>query len=157
VNNELRELTVIADLASQRTNVTVSGWDVASKAALSETAADEIIRSELGADTSGAALLQSAQFGERKENLAHTVPLVRAEAKARAEAYFKASARSFVKARGVAQTDARLRVGTKVDVRGAGPLFSGIYYLTEVCHCFDGKQGLRTEFLAERAGIGAAQ
>jgi Bacteriophage probable baseplate hub protein len=36
--NELRELTVIADLAGQRSSVTVSGWDVAEKQAIKETA-----------------------------------------------------------------------------------------------------------------------
>ena len=35
-----------------------------------------------------------------------------------------------------------------------GPLFSGKYYVVEVRHRFDSQKGLRTEFTAERAGIG---
>ena len=34
-----------------------------------------------------------------------------------------------------------------------GPLFSGKYYVCEVKHLFDG-EGLRTEFVAERPGLG---
>lgn len=156
MNNELQELTVGADLAAQRSSVSVSGWDVASKTALTEVADDQAIQSELGSDQSGASILGAASFGTRKEALVHTVPLGQAEAKARAESFFRAGARQFVRARGVAQTDARLRVGVKVDLRAIGPLFSGTYYLVEVRHSFDGARGLRTEFVAERPGIGQA-
>ena len=100
MNNELQELTVAADLAGQRSSVSVSGWDVASKAALQEIADDQAIRSELGGDQSGASILD-ASFGTRKEALVHTVPLGQAEAKARAESFFRAGARQFVRARGV--------------------------------------------------------
>jgi hypothetical protein len=41
-------------------------------------------------------------------------------------------------------------------VTGAGPLFSGKYYVCEVRHRFDGQRGLRTEFRCERPGIGHA-
>jgi phage protein D len=157
MNNELRELTVIADLAGQRSSVSVGGWDVAGKSALKEQATDDAIRAELGGDASGAQILTSAQFGDRKECLVHTVPLSRDEARARAESFFQAGARRFLRARGVAQTDARLRVGAKVDIRNVGPLFSGAYYLVDVCLTFDGARGLRTEFVAERPGIGQAQ
>ncbi|HEV8549204.1 MAG TPA: hypothetical protein VGQ57_09250 [Polyangiaceae bacterium] len=156
MNNELQALDVRADLADQRSSVTVAGWDVAGKAALKEDADDAAIQGELGSDTSGASILDSGNFGQRKESLVHAVPLVQSEAKARAESFFRAGARRFVRARGVALTDARLRVGAKVDLHAVGPLFSGKYYLVEVRHTFDGARGLRTEFLGERPGIGAA-
>ena len=63
------------------------------------------------------------------------------------------SARRFVVGRGVAEPDARLRVGNRVDLQRLGPLFSGKYTLAEVQHVFDGR-GLRTEFTAERPGLG---
>lgn len=154
VHNEIQELTVTADLAGQRSSVRVSGWDVASKSAIVEEANDDALQSELGQDTSGASLLGSASFGERKESLVHTVPLGQAEARARAESFFRAGARRFVRARAIAQTDPRLRVGVKVDIRAAGSLFSGSYYVVEVRHSFDGARGLRTEFVGERPGIG---
>ena len=112
--------------------------------------------SELNGDTSGVSILQSA-FGARKEALAHAVPLNSGEAQSLAEAYFKLSARRFVVGRGSADTDPKLRVGAQVNIQNVGPLFSGKYYLTEVRQLFDLAQGLRTEFTAERPGIGRAQ
>ena len=64
------------------------------------------------------------------------------------------SARRFVVGHGVAETNANLRVGAKADLQGLGPLFSGKYYIAEVKHIFDLAKGLRTEFRAERLGIG---
>jgi phage protein D len=151
--NQLREFSVLADLAWQRTSVTASGWDVSSKAELKYEAADASLGGELSGDASGASILSSA-FGQRKEALVHTVPLTGQEAQAVAEAFFKMSARRFLVGRGVAETDSRLRVGSSVELQGLGSLFSGRYYVAEVRHCFDGRQGIRTEFTGERPGLG---
>ena len=150
---ELREFSVLADLALQRTTVTVSGWDVGGKAALTHEATDSVVQSELNGGDSGASVLASA-LGQRKEMLAHTVPLSSAEARAEAEAFFKMTARRFLVGRGVVETSAQLRVGRTVELAGLGPLFSGKYYVSEVRHLFDGQGGLRTEFMAERPGLG---
>ena len=151
--NELREFTVLADLALQRTSVAVNGWDVSSKSALQYEATDAVISSELNGDTSGVSILQTA-LGARKEAIAHTVPLNHDEAQHEAEAFFKMSARRFVVGHGVATTKPTLRVGTKVELAELGPLFNGKYYVVEVKHIFDTAKGLRTEFRAERLGIG---
>ena len=153
VGRELRAFTVLADLAHQRTGVAVSGWDVAGKAAIKFEATEAAVRSELGGDAGGASVL-SAALGDRKESLVHGVPLTAAEAQARAEAAYRLLARRFLVGRGVADADPGLRVGATVDLRSLGPLFSGKYYLAEVRHLFDGVSGLRTEFTAERAGLG---
>lgn len=152
-NTELREFSVLADLANQRTSVSVSGWDVSSKDRAGYEADDSVISGELGGDTSGASIL-SSKFGDRKEALAHTVPFTNGEAQAQAEAYFKMQARRFVVGRGVVETSAKLRVGNYVDLRGLGPLFSGKYFLSEVKHMFDSKCGILTTFEAERPGLG---
>lgn len=151
--NELREFSVIADLAHQRTGVTVSGWDVQSKSELKHEATDSVLGGELNGDASGASILQSA-FGARKEAVAHTVPLTSQETQTEAEALFKMTARRFLVGRGVAQTSSKLKVGVYVDLKEIGPLFSGKYYLAEVKHVFDGTKGLRTEFVGERPGLG---
>jgi phage protein D len=153
---DLREVTVIADLAGQRTSVSVNGWDIAGKSGMRYEAKEQVISGELNGDTSGVSILKSA-FGERKEALAHTVPLSSREAQAEAEAVMRMTARRFAVARGMAQGNAKLRVGTYVDMQGLGPLFSGKYYLCYVKQVFDGTQGFRTEFIAERPGIGKAQ
>jgi phage protein D len=150
---ELREFSVLSDLAAQRSSVTVAGWDVGGKRAVKFEATASAIASELNGDESGASIL-SAKFGDRKEALAHTVPLSSREAQAEAEALFKMSARRFVTGRGIAETDGRLRVGSYVDLKNLGPLYSGKYYVSEVTHLFDGTRGIRTEFKAERPGLG---
>jgi phage protein D len=150
---QLREFTAIADTACQRTSVTVGGWDVGAKSELKFEATESVIGPELNGDASGPSILQSA-FGQRKESLVHTVPLTSQEAQAEAEAYFKMNARRFVVGRGVAETTGTLRVGAYVDLKQLGPLFSGRYYLAEVRHVFDSTKGIRTEFVAERPGLG---
>jgi phage protein D len=150
---ELREFSALSDLANQRTSVSVSGWDVAGKAALSHEAEESAVSGEVGNDVSGVSILKSA-IGDRKEAVVHGVPITGEETQARAEAYFKAIARRFVMGRGVAETDPKLRVGASAQLDGLGPLFSGKYYVAEVRHVFDGAQGIRTEFMAERPGIG---
>jgi phage protein D len=153
LGSRLREFSVIADLAGQRTSVFAHGWDVSSKSALREHVDDSAIRGELNGDDGGAGVLSSA-FGERAEALAHTVPVTSVEARAHAEAMFRAGARRFVVGRGVAETDPKLRVGGYVDLKGLGALFNGKYYVSQVRHVFDGANGIRTEFTGERPGIG---
>jgi phage protein D len=151
--NQLREFNVLADLAMQRTSVAVNGWNISNKAAMQFEATDSAISSELNGDTSGVSILQSA-LGERKEALAHTVPLNDQEAQHEAEAFFRMSARRFVVGHGIAETNKSLRAGSQLDLQGLGPLFNGKYYVAEVKHIFDSTKGLRSEFRSERVGIG---
>ncbi|RYD64267.1 MAG: phage late control D family protein [Sphingomonadales bacterium] len=155
LGRELQSFHATADLATQRTSVTANGWDVSAKTALQHEAGESVIRGELNGDTSGVSILKSA-IGERKEAVAHTVPLNTSEAQSVAESYFKNCARRFVICRGTATTQAKLRVGALVDLKALGPLFSGKYYVVESRHLFDSTRGLRTEFTAERAGLGRA-
>lgn len=148
----LREFSVVADLAMQRTSVTVGGWDSAGKRAISHEATAALLAADLNGDASGVSILEQA-IGARPETLAHTVPLTGAEAEAEAEGFFLMSARRFVVGRGVAAPTAGLRVGATVTLQQLGPLFSGRYYVTEVRHLFDAA-GFRSEFTGERAGIG---
>jgi phage protein D len=150
---QLRAFSVSADLASQSSSATCNGWDVGGKSALQHEATDSILSGELNGGRSGASVLKSA-FGDRKQALAHTVPLNSAEAQSMAEAFFKRAARRFVVGHGIAQTDDPLRVGMYVDLDGLGPLFNGKYYVAEARHLFDGRLGFRTEFTGERPGLG---
>jgi len=153
---ELEQVTAIADLASQRSAVRVNGWDVSGKSGLTHEATEQVISNELAGDSSGISILKTA-FGERKESLAHTVPVTARETQAVAESALRMTARRFVIAHGIAQANAKLRVGSYADLQGLGPLFSGKYYLTQVKHMFDGNTGLKTEFTGERPGIGKAE
>jgi phage protein D len=152
--SQLRAFEVTADLAGQRTAVTVSGWDVSGKEGIKAEATSSAISSELGGDTSGVSILEG--IAARKENLAHPVPVTSSEGQAAAEAFFRVSARRFVTGRGVAEASAGIRVGSRVDLKELGPLFSGKYTVTAVRHRFDTLNGVRTEFEVERPGIGRA-
>jgi phage protein D len=153
---ELETVKLLADLAGQRTAVSVNGWDVAGKKGLTSQATEQAISGELSGDSSGIGILKSA-FGERKESLVHTVPLTSREAQVEAETVLRMTARRFVTVTGRAQGNAKLTVGSYVDLQGLGPLFNGKYYLTQVRHVFDGDKGYKTEFAGERPGIGKAQ
>jgi uncharacterized protein len=151
--HELQFFAATADLATQRTSVTANGWDVGGKSRLQHEAEESVIQGELNGDTSGVSILRSA-LGDRKEAVAHAVPLNSNEVQAVAESSFKSCARRFVVGRGTATTQAKLRVGALLDLKKLGPLFSGKYYVVEARHLFDGAKGLRTEFTAERPGLG---
>ena len=153
--HQLREFTVTADLAAQRTTVTVSGWDVSAKQAIKADATSSAISPEVGSDTSGVSILQN--IAARKENLAHHVPITSSEAQSAADAFFRTSARRFVVGHGIAETSRDLRVGAQVELKELGPLFSGKYRVTAIHHRFDSAAGLRTEFEAERPAIGQAR
>jgi phage protein D len=150
---ELHSFTVLADLAHQRSSVTVGGWDVSGKQAIAEKADDAALSGELGGGDSGANILEAA-LAARHETAHRTHPVTPAEAKARAEALFRARARGFVRGTGIADADAKLRAGTTLQIDGVGPLFSGDYRLVDVVHRYDGKNGFKSHITVERPALG---
>jgi Bacteriophage probable baseplate hub protein len=151
---DLRSMTVIADLAGQRSDLTVSGWDVAAKAAISEASDDGVLGSELNGDTSGASILAAA-LSARHENVAHAVPLSTDEARARSQALYRQAARRFLRGHCIAETSAQLQVGAHLTVDGLGDLFTGQYYVSHAVHRYNRKSGLQTELTLERPGLGS--
>ena len=149
----LLEFSVLADLAHQRSSVRVSGWDVGGKEAIDEEAAESAVQGELAGGRSGSAVLAAA-LGERKERVVASVPLSATEASETAKAQYRWRARQFVRGTGQAEGAAAVRVGSTVDLKDLGPLFSGKYYVTRCRQTFDTARGFRTTFDAERPGIG---
>ncbi len=149
----LRELTATADLAHQRTRLAIGGWDVAGKEAIEEEVDEAAVSSELGGRLSGARVLSDV-FGDRPERIVHTVPSSGAEARVVAEARYRALARRFLTAEGIADGDARVKVATEVTMAGLGPLFDGPWYVTAVRHTFDMRNGFLSRFRCERPGLG---
>lgn len=148
----LREFSVLADLAHQCTRFVVSGWNPETKQRIAGSADESAVQSETEGGESGPAVLRAA-LGDRTEQLAHTVPLSDDEASAHAEAALRRRARRFVEGRGVALGDARLHTGTRVTLRGLGPLFNGAYTVVAVRHTFDVPTGFRTRFDVQRPAI----
>src|SRR5205814_698377 len=106
----LISFSVRADLADQCSEVGVAGWDVAAKDAIEETGEENAISAELNGDKSGSSILQQA-FAARKERIVHTTPLTSEEARTIAQARYRERARRFVTGAGIADGDARIRVG----------------------------------------------
>lgn len=150
----LLEFSALADLAHQRSRIRVTGWDVANKAALEAEAAEDAITGELGAGQSGSAILGRA-LKEHTETVVVAVPLSFGEAQALAQARYRGRARRFVRGTAVAEGTAAIRVGTTVELRGLGPLFSGDFDVVATRHSFDAIRGYRTAFEVGRPGLGA--
>jgi len=151
--SNLLEFSVLADLAHQRSSVRVSGWNVGGKEAIDEEAGESAVQGELAGGRSGSAVLGEA-LGQRNERVVSSVPLTGTEAQEMAKAQYRRRARQFVRGTGEADGAAAMRVGTTVDLKDLGPLFSGKYYVTRCRHTFDGARGFRTTFDVERPGIG---
>jgi hypothetical protein len=149
----LLEFSVLADLSGQASGFTVCGWDVAGKQALTFRASDAALSGELNGDSGGSRILQQA-LGTREQQVVHRLPITSQETQALAEAEYRRTARRFVMGSGVAEGDARLRVGTKLELKNLGKLFDGKYYVSRVRHTFDLISGYRTWFAVERPGIG---
>lgn len=151
----LIELAISADLAHQTTGFTVAGWDVASKQAVQPKATGSALSGEMHGGDAGSDILRQA-FGDRPQQVVHDLPVSEAEARALAEAHFARAARRFVTGTGVAEGDARLRVGAELELKQVGPLFDGKYFVTRVRHTFDLAHGFRTTFSIERPALGRA-
>lgn len=149
----LHRFHVVADLAHQRTALTCAGWDVAGKQAVAVQATASAVAAEARSGDSGPQLLQSA-IGAREDLVGHRVPSDDAGARAEAEAHLRVLARRFLRGRGEAEADARLRAGGTVELAGLGPLFDGAYGVTDTLLRFDAAMGLRMEFGVERAWLG---
>jgi uncharacterized protein len=149
---DLRSISVCADLADQVTAVTVRGWDAEQGRAVKASATAGTHMGP-GRGREGAAILRD-QLGERPDNLGHCAARSCEEAQALAEAAYDRRARAFVRACGVTEGNPNLRVGAKLTLTGIGARFDNDYYVVCTRHLFDNDEGYRTEFTAECAYLG---
>jgi phage protein D len=147
---ELLTCRISADLAHQRTRVTVGGYDARTKAVIDEHADADTINAEASAGRTGPMVLEKA-LGARPSFRVREVPLTTAEASAWARAQMLRRSRRFVIAAGVTRGTPELTVGTQLRLELVGAPFEGDgYYVTRVTHTYDNEHGLRTAFEAER-------
>lgn len=152
--SQLARVRITADLADQVTAVTVAGWNAQVGSAVSGSASS-ITHAGPGSGKSGLAWAQEV-FGTRSEHVGAIAVSSDEEARALAEAALDQRARRFVRAEGLAEGNARMRVGTQVRLAGVSAQHDNTYYVTQACHLFDLKQGYRTEFRAECAYLGSS-
>ena len=152
MNSQLHQVHVIADLAHQATQVTATGWDYVQGQTISVTS--QTSAPGPGSGQTGSYWLGQA-WGSRSEQLSQYATLDQADAQALVDAEFAQRSRRFVVARGVAEGNPSLRVGSYLTLTGLGPRFSNTYYTTAAVHRFDPAKGYATEFTAECAYLGA--
>lgn len=149
----LKSIQVRADLAHQRSAVTVSGYDAADRDVIDEEAAVDAIDAEVSGGRTGPAVLGSA-FAAFPSFRVREAPLSPGEATAWARAEFLRRARGFVTAVGTTGGSADMVVGSRLTLERVGVPFDGPgYYVTKVRHTYD-DGGYRTHFVAERATVG---
>lgn len=152
LGSQLRRATVLADLAHQVSEVTVTGWDA--KRGQRVTGRNVAPSPDTAPARSGVTLL-GATLGRRAHQISHLAIGTEDEAKALAEAAFAERRRRFVTVAGTTEGNPLLRVGSHVTLRGLGPRFSSTYYVTRCGHRFDADVGYETDFHAESPFLGA--
>jgi phage protein D len=154
--NDLLTVALRADLAQQRSKVTVGGFDADAKASIAEDASGSLAASEAGGRRTGPAVLDQA-FGTRDSFRLRDVPLTGAEAQAWSRAALLTRARRFVQAEGMTMGTPTLRPGATLNIERVGAIFAGDgYHVTRCLHRYDLENGYRTLFWAERPGLGEA-
>ncbi len=152
LHSQLQRACVLADLAHQANEVTVTGWDGAQGARI--TGRSTGTHAGPGRGRKGADLLAST-LGRRTHQIGHVAVANDAEARALADAAYDERQRRFVTVRGTAEGNAAVRVGTHVTLQGLGSRFSNTYYITQCSHRFDLERGYETDFTGECAFLGS--
>lgn len=149
--SQLRHVRVLADLAHQVNEVTLTGWD--SIRGQTFTGRSRGADRGPGSGRKGADILAET-LGRRNHHMSHIAVASAEEADAVAEAAFDQRQRRFVTASCTAEGNPAIRVGTHVTLTGLGQRFDNTYYVTCCTHRFDLTKGYETDFVAECGFLG---
>jgi phage protein D len=153
MGGDLLRLEARADLAHQRTEARLGGYDIDERASIDEFADSAVVAAETGSGRSGIDLLQEV-FGETTTYRVREAPAAADAARDWAKAELLRRARRFVTLKGVTAGSPELTVGGKLSLqRVAAPFLGGGYYVTRVTHTYDMVDGHRTAFEAERPTV----
>jgi Bacteriophage probable baseplate hub protein len=154
--SDLLSVRLSADLAHQRTEVAVTGYDASAKTLIDERAEADVISAEITGGRTGPDILQRA-LGASITYRVREVSLTSDEARAWARAEMLRRSRRFVTVRGVTRGSPDMVVGSRLSLSSVGDPFEGDgYYTTRVRHTFDHTAGLGTHFEADRATVNGA-
>lgn len=151
LHSQLRRVTILADLAHQLNEVTVTGWDAARGQRITGTSSS--VQQGPGSGRWGSDLLSNA-LGRRTHQISHLAVTTDDEARALADATFDERQRRFVTAKGTAEGNPTIRAGTHLRLSGLSARFNNTYYVTYCCHRYDLERGYETDFTAESAYFG---
>ncbi|MFB7253527.1 phage late control D family protein [Streptomyces nojiriensis] len=145
-----------ADLAHQRSEVAVTGYDADRREGIDERAGPEVVEAETAGGRVGARLLARA-LGPGTSLRVREAALTAEEAQAWARAEMLRRGRRFVTVAGTTNGSPDLVVGSRLTLRSVGAPFEGEgYHVTRIRHSFDPERGFRTRFDAERSCLNEA-
>jgi phage protein D len=151
MRSQLRRVTMLADLAHQVSEVTVTGWDPARGQRINSRSSS--VQPGPGSGRGGGDLLTRA-LGRRPHQIGHLAVSTDEEAQALADAAYAERQRRFVTAVGTAEGNPTIRTGTHVRLTGLSPRFNNTYYVTRCVHRYDLERGYETDFTAESGFLG---
>jgi phage protein D len=144
---------ICADLAHQRSAVTITGYDASTRDTIEERIGNEAIAAEITAGRTGPQVVERA-LGKSVSYRVREVPLESDQAQAWARAEMLRRSRRFVTMSGLTRGSPDMVVGSRVKLSDVGqPFDGGGYYVTRVRHSYDHASALRTYFEAERATV----
>jgi len=152
---DLESVRLRADLAHQRSKVTVTGYDADQRATIEEEFGGDAIQAEATGGQTGPDVLERA-LGERVSWRVRETPIIGEEAMYWARAEMLRRGRRFATADGTTHGSPSMVVGSKLVLERVGAPFEGDgWYVTRVHHTYDLERGHRTHFYAERPTIGS--
>ena len=152
-SNQLLSVRLCADLAHQRSEVSVTGYDAGLERLVHERAGADVVEAEVSGGRTGARIVAEA-LGPSATIRVRDTALNGREARAWAEAEMLRRGRCFVNVYGTTRGTPEMVVGSRLRLEDVGAPFDGPgYYTTLVRHTVDLERGLRTTFEAERATV----
>jgi uncharacterized protein len=148
LHSQLRKARLLADLAHQVNEVTVTGWNPLQGQRTNGSSRGDALGP--GRGQTGAEILRRT-LGERHHHISQLAAPTEAESTALAAAAFDDRARRFVTVCATAEGNPAIRVGTYTKLTGLGDRFDNSYYVVRTCHRFDLARGYETDFEAECA------
>ncbi len=151
--NDLLAVRICADLAHQRSEVRVTGYNVSARKAIDESATADVVDAEVSTGRTGPRIVERALGASVSLRVRETaVSAIDANAWAKAEMLRRS--RRFVTVTGTTHGTPDMVVGSRVKLARVGPPFEGNgYYVTAVRHSYVLIRGLRTRFEAERSTV----
>ena len=151
--NDLLSVRICADLAHQRSEVRITGYDVSARDAIDQRAGADAIDAEITGGRTGPRIVERALGASVSVRVRETA-VQAGEATAWAKAEMLRRARRFVTVNGVTHGTPDMVVGSRLTLSRVGPPFEGDgYYVTHVRHSYDTIRKLRTRFEAERSTV----
>jgi phage protein D len=151
--NELIAVQARADLAHQRAEVQLLGWDNDAVAGVAEQAGNDVVAAEVSGGRTGPQIVAKVFAGPRL-TLARRDAHIAGTARAYAEAEMLRRARRFVTIDGVTAGSPDLVPGAHLELQRVGRPFEGDgYRVVHAHHSYDLSIGYRTAFCAERAVV----